>query len=230
MLDRDERFTRFSSSFYSTNALRARLFPLPLGRASRMPQEMVKFLTHGGECVNRAPRRGCKPNRKSRGKMLHCSIARRRYCRYICLPSDSLSLTLLSPTTCCMPAQLFPQPPAALLVSVCTGIRGAQKPVAPPKNFRRLGRSPGSGGGREKGVSSSERYRYITVYVNKDASRISRISVAHRLHSCLSIYIHRGSEHILHGRTGLMGALTRFLGGPGVVSPPATNSAGSVHV
>ena len=38
------------------------------------------------------------------------------------------------------------------------------------------------------------------------------------------------SEHILHGRTGLMGALARFLGGPGVVSPPATDSAGSVHV
>ena len=27
-----------------------------IGRASRMPQEMVKFLTHGGECVGRAPR------------------------------------------------------------------------------------------------------------------------------------------------------------------------------
>ena len=38
------------------------------------------------------------------------------------------------------------------------------------------------------------------------------------------------SEHILHGRTGLMGAVARFLGGPGVVSPPATDSAGSVYV
>ena len=28
----------------------------------------------------------------------------------------------------------------------------------------------------------------------------------------------------------LMGALARFLGGPGVVSPPATDSAGSVYV
>ena len=31
---------------------------------------------------------------------LHFPIARRRYCRYTCLPSDSFSLTLLSPTTC----------------------------------------------------------------------------------------------------------------------------------
>ena len=31
-------------------------------------------------------------------------------------------------------------------------------------------------------------------------------------------------------RTGLMGALARFLGGPGVVSPAATDSAGSVYV
>ena len=58
-----------------------------------------------------------------------------------------------------------------------------------PKNCRRLGRSTGSGGGREKGVRSSERYRYISMYVNKDASRISRMRVAHRLHSCISIYI-----------------------------------------
>ena len=42
------------------------------------------------------------------------------------------------------------------------------------KNFRRLGRSTGSGGGREKGVRS----RYISVYVNKDALRISRMRVA----------------------------------------------------
>ena len=58
-----------------------------------------------------------------------------------------------------------------------------------PKNFRRLGRSTGSGGGREKGARSSERYRYISVYVNKYASLISHMRVAHRLHSCISIYI-----------------------------------------
>ena len=46
------------------------------------------------------------------------------------------------------------------------------------KNFTRLGHSTGSGGGREKGVRSSERYRYISVYVNKDAPRISRMRVA----------------------------------------------------
>ena len=70
---------------------------------------------------NMSTSRGSKPNRKSRGKMLHFPIARRRYCRYICLPSDSVSLTLLSPTTSRMLAQLFPQPPSALLVSVYTG-------------------------------------------------------------------------------------------------------------
>ena len=43
-------------------------------------------------------------------------------------------------------------------------------------------------------------------------------------------FMHHISEHILHGRTGLMGAVARFLGGPGVVSPPATDSAGSVYV
>ena len=46
----------------------------------------------------------------------------------------------------------------------------------------------------------------------------------------LVILLAQVSEHILHGRTGLMGALARFLGGPGVVSPPATDSAGSVYV
>ena len=46
------------------------------------------------------------------------------------------------------------------------------------KKFRRLGRSTGSGGGRPKGVRSSERYRCISVYVNKDAPRISRMRVA----------------------------------------------------
>ena len=53
------------------------------------------------------------------------------------------------------------------------------------------------------------------------------------LRECLQTYtniVTSISEHILHGRTGLMGALARFLGGPGVVSPPATDSAGSVHV
>ena len=42
----------------------------------------------------------------------------------------------------------------------------------------RLGRSTGSDGGREKGVRSSERYRYNSVYVNEDAPRISRMRVA----------------------------------------------------
>ena len=50
--------------------------------------------------------------------------------------------------------------------------------MAGTKNFRRLGRATGSGGGREKGVRSSERYRYISVYVSKDAPRISRMRVA----------------------------------------------------
>ena len=84
----------------------------------------------------RPPKQGSKPKR--RGKMLHFPIARRRYYRYTCLPSDSFSLTLLSPTICSMLAQLFPQSPAALLVSVCTGIRDAQKPVAPPKLQRNV--------------------------------------------------------------------------------------------
>ena len=55
------------------------------------------------------------------------------------------------------------------------GNRGSHEPLS--KNFRRLGRSTGSGGGREKGVRSSEPYRYISVYVNKDAPRISRMRV-----------------------------------------------------
>ena len=43
------------------------------------------------------------------------------------------------------------------------------------------------------------------------------------------------SEHIcslttVHRRTGLMGAVARFLEGPGIVSLPATDSAGSVYV
>ena len=84
----------------------------------------------------RPPKQGSKPKR--RGKMLHFPIARRRYYRYTCLPSDSFSLTLLSPTTCSMLAQLFPQPPAALLVSVFTDIRGVQKPVGPPKLQRNV--------------------------------------------------------------------------------------------
>ena len=53
--------------------------------------------------------RGSKPNRKNWGQMLHFPIARRRYCRYTCLSSDSFSLSLLSPTTCSMLAQLLAQ-------------------------------------------------------------------------------------------------------------------------
>ena len=45
--------TRFRSDVEPIET--ARLFPLPIGRASRMPQETVKFLTHGGECVSQAP-------------------------------------------------------------------------------------------------------------------------------------------------------------------------------
>ena len=41
--------TRFRSNVEPIET--ARLFPLPIGRASRMPQEMVKFLAHGGESV-----------------------------------------------------------------------------------------------------------------------------------------------------------------------------------
>ena len=82
--------------------------------------------------------RGSKPNRKSWSQILQVPIARRPYCRYTCLPSDSFSLTLLIPTTCSMLVQLFPQPPAALLVSACTDIGGVQKPVALPKLQRNV--------------------------------------------------------------------------------------------
>ena len=47
-----------------------------------------------------------------------------------------------------------------------------------PKNFRRLGGSTGSGGGREKGVRSNKRYTYISVYVNKDGLRVLHMRVA----------------------------------------------------
>ena len=44
--------------------------------------------------------RGSKPNRKSRGKMLHFPIARRRYCRYTCLPSDRYTVTSSAAGSC----------------------------------------------------------------------------------------------------------------------------------
>ena len=49
-----DKSTRFRSNVKPIET--TRLFPLPIGQASRMPQEMVKFLTHGSECVSRAPR------------------------------------------------------------------------------------------------------------------------------------------------------------------------------
>ena len=60
----------------------------------------------------------------------------------------------------------------------------------------------------------------IRITEKKYYSNKTLITQAHKIEKVVRI-----SEHILHGRTGLMGALARFLGGPGVVSPPATDSA-----
>ena len=119
--------------------------------------------------------------------MLHCPIAKRRYCRYTCLPSDSFSLTLLSFTTRSMLAQLFPQPPAALLVSVCDELSHVSALLL------KLRSSPA----------------LADTYIAKQKARTIAIQVIIIL--CFSISISIPTRKLLHQYTGTVEGLCQVL-------------------